>query len=147
MDKVNNHIEDAIQKGGTVYVGGNPLKELDGYFFEPTVITDATDDMFCMYEETFGPLAPITTFDTIEEVVERANNTPYGLAAYVFTENIKEAIQIAESLEYGIIGLNDGTPSAAQAPFGGFKESGLGREGSHFGIEDYLEIKYISLGL
>lgn len=147
MEKVNNHIEDAIQKGGTVYVGGHPLKDGKGYFFEPTVIVNATDEMFCMYEETFGPLAPITTFDTIEEVIARANNTPYGLAAYVFTENIKEAIQIAESLEYGIIGLNDGAPSAAQAPFGGFKESGLGREGSHFGIEDYLEIKYISLGL
>lgn len=147
MDKVKKHIDDAIQKGGTVYVGGNPIDETEGYFFEPTVIANAKDDMFCMYEETFGPLAPIASFDTVEEAIERANNTPYGLAAYVFTENMKEAVQIAESLEYGIIGLNDGAPSAAQAPFGGFKESGLGREGSHFGIEDYLEIKYISLGL
>jgi succinate-semialdehyde dehydrogenase / glutarate-semialdehyde dehydrogenase len=147
IEKVNNHVKDAIQKGGTVLLGGHPITELDGYFFEPTVIANATDDMFCMFEETFGPLAPISSFKTIDEVLQRANNSPYGLAAYVFTENIKEAVRVTEGLEYGIIGLNDGSPSAAQAPFGGFKESGLGREGSHFGIEDYLEIKYISLGL
>ncbi|MBS4173072.1 NAD-dependent succinate-semialdehyde dehydrogenase [Bacillus sp. FJAT-49736] len=146
-DKVKRHIDDAIQKGGSLLVGGKQLSETDGFFFEPTVIENATDDMYCMTEETFGPLAPIATFETIEEVIKRANNTPYGLAAYVFTENIKEAVEIAEGLEYGIIGLNDGAPSAAQAPFGGFKESGLGREGSRFGIEDYLEIKYISLSL
>lgn len=114
---------------------------------EPTIITNVTDDMNCMFEETFGPLAPVATFKTVEEAVERANNSPYGLAAYVFTENIKEATFVSEELEYGIVGVNDGSPSAAQAPFGGFKESGLGREGSHYGIEDYLEVKYISMGL
>ncbi|MBA2876209.1 NAD-dependent succinate-semialdehyde dehydrogenase [Thermaerobacillus caldiproteolyticus] len=145
--KVQAQIEDAKQKGAKILVGGNSIKEEEGFFMEPTVIMNATDDMYCMYEETFGPLAPIATFKTVEEAIERANNSPYGLAAYVFTENMKEAVYITEALEYGIIGLNDGSPSAAQAPFGGFKESGVGREGSRYGIEDYLEIKYISLGL
>lgn len=145
--KVQAQIEDAKQKGAKILVGGNSIKEEEGFFMEPTVIMNATDDMHCMHEETFGPLAPITTFKTVEEAIERANNSPYGLAAYVFTENMKEAVYITEALEYGIIGLNDGSPSAAQAPFGGFKESGIGREGSRYGIEDYLEIKYISLGL
>ena len=100
-----------------------------------------------MNEETFGPVAPVAKFKTVDEVIERANNTPYGLVAYIFTKDISQAFQISEALEYGIIGLNDGLPSVAQAPFGGFKESGIGREGGHFGIEEYLEIKYISLGL
>ena len=107
----------------------------------------ANDTMLCMNEETFGPVAPVAKFKTVDEVIERANNTPYGLAAYIFTKDISQAFQISEALEYGIIGLNDGLPSVAQAPFGGFKESGIGREGGHFGIEEYLEIKYISLGL
>jgi succinate-semialdehyde dehydrogenase/glutarate-semialdehyde dehydrogenase len=100
-----------------------------------------------MSEETFGPLAPITTFQTTEEVIQRANNTPFGLAAYVFTENLSKAIRVCEHLEYGIVGLNDGVPSVAQAPFGGFKQSGLGREGGHHGIEEFLETKYISISL
>ncbi|KAB7706986.1 succinate-semialdehyde dehydrogenase [Bacillus aerolatus] len=145
--KVIAQIEDAKQKGAKVLAGGKEAEGEKGFFIEPTVITNVTDDMLCMNEETFGPLAPIATFKTTEEVIERANNSPYGLAAYVFSENITEAIDIAEGLEYGIIGLNDGLPSVAQAPFGGYKESGLGREGSHFGIDEYLEIKYISLGL
>ncbi|OZI13001.1 succinate-semialdehyde dehydrogenase (NADP(+)) [Bacillaceae bacterium SAS-127] len=145
--KVVSQLEDAKQKGANIIAGGNVSENLKGYFVEPTVITNVTDDMLCMNEETFGPLAPVTTYQTTEEVIERANNSPYGLAAYVFSDNITEAIDIAEGLEYGIIGLNDGLPSVAQAPFGGYKESGLGREGGHFGIEEYLEIKYISLGL
>lgn len=147
VHKVMAHIEDAVKKGANLLAGGNRLETESGFFMEPTVLTNVTDDMICMYEETFGPLAPIATFKTIEEAIERANHTPYGLAAYVFTENINEAVAISEALDYGIIGLNDGSPSAAQAPFGGFKESGLGREGGHYGIEDYLEVKYISLGL
>ncbi len=143
VGKVQEQIEDAKAKGATVLVEGSA----NGSFMTPTVISNVTDEMLCMTEETFGPLAPIATFKTKEEAVERANNTPFGLAAYVFSENISEAIYIAENLEYGIVGLNDGLPSTVQAPFGGFKESGLGREGSHFGIEDFLEIKYISLGL
>ena len=113
----------------------------------PAVITNATDDMLCMNEETFGPLAPIATFKTAEEVIGRANNTPYGLAAYVYTENLSQAFTITDQLEYGIVGLNDALPSVAQAPFGGMKQSGLGREGSQIGIEEYLEVKYISIGL
>lgn len=145
--KVVSQIEDAKQKGANVLTGGQKREGEKGFFLEPTVITNVTDDMICMNEETFGPLAPITPFKTNEEVIERANNSPYGLAAYVFSENIKEAVEISEGLEYGIIGLNDGVPTTAQAPFGGYKESGLGREGSRYGIEDYLEIKYIALNL
>lgn len=147
VSKVQEHIEDAIQKGGTVLYGGQKVAELDGHFMQPTVIGLANDTMLCMNEETFGPVAPVAKFKTVEEVIERANHTPYGLAAYIFTKDISQAFQISEALEYGIIGLNDGLPSVAQAPFGGFKESGIGREGGHFGIEEYLEIKYISLGL
>lgn len=144
VDKVKKHIEDAVGKGAEIATGGS-VKE--GLFFKPTVLTGVTDDMLCMSEETFGPLAPITTFKTEEEAVERANDSIYGLAAYVFTENISRGIAICEQLEYGIVGLNDGGPSAPQAPFGGFKQSGLGREGGHQGMDEYLEVKYISVGL
>jgi len=147
VEKVKRQIEDAKSKGGRILAGGDVPEGVKGYFMKPTVLADATDEMECMNEETFGPLAPITSFRTLEEAVERANRSPYGLAAYVFTEQIKEALYAAEALEYGIVGVNDPLPSTAQAPFGGFKQSGLGREGGHFGIEEYLEIKYISLGL
>ncbi|AGK53487.1 NAD-dependent succinate-semialdehyde dehydrogenase [Bacillus sp. 1NLA3E] len=147
IKKMEAHISDAIQKGGKVETGGNKLSLNGGYFFEPTVLINATDDMQCMNEETFGPLAPIATFKTTEEVIKRANHTPFGLAAYVFTQNLGKAIQVSEKLEYGIVGLNDGVPSVAQAPFGGFKQSGLGREGGHHGIEEFLETKFISIAL
>lgn len=147
VDKVVRQIKDAEEKGGVILAGGQALSELGRNYMEPTVIMNATDDMECMNEETFGPLAPITTFKTIDEAVQRANNSPYGLAAYVFTQNLGEAVNIAESLDYGIVGVNDPVPSTAQAPFGGFKESGLGREGGHFGMDEFLELKYISLGL
>lgn len=142
VDKVNEQVKDAVCKGGNVTLGG---KNLEGLYVEPAIVMDATDDMLCMYEETFGPLLPVTTFRDEAEVIERANNSPFGLAAYVFTENIGRAIRISEALEYGIVGLNDGAPSTPQAPFGGFKESGLGREGGYYGIEEFLETKYISL--
>ncbi|WP_413304998.1 NAD-dependent succinate-semialdehyde dehydrogenase [Bacillus sp. 1P10SD] len=142
--KVEKHVNDAVEKGAKLETGG---KIANGLFFEPTVLSDVNDNMLCMTEETFGPLAPVTTFTNEKEVILRANNSIFGLAAYVFSENISEAIRIAEGLEYGIIGLNDGLPSTPQAPFGGFKQSGLGREGGHHGIEEYLEVKYISLGL
>ncbi|AZU64997.1 NAD-dependent succinate-semialdehyde dehydrogenase [Neobacillus mesonae] len=144
IGKVKEHIEDAISKGGKILCGGKEIFG-EGYYYEPTIISNATDEMICMTEETFGPLAPVTTFKTEEEAIARANNSKYGLAAYVFTENLGRAIRISEQLEYGIVGLNDGLPSVAQAPFGGFKESGLGREGSHYGIDEYLEVKYISI--
>ncbi|WP_409291458.1 NAD-dependent succinate-semialdehyde dehydrogenase [Peribacillus sp. SCS-37] len=147
VEKVQKHIDDAIQKGGRVLTEVNAGGNAEGYFVNPVVIADATEEMLCMSEETFGPVAPITVFKTAEEAVERANDTIYGLAAYVFTRDLTLAIRMSEELQYGIVGLNDGLPSVAQAPFGGFKQSGLGREGGHFGIEEYLEIKYISMGL
>ncbi|WP_368506053.1 NAD-dependent succinate-semialdehyde dehydrogenase [Alkalihalophilus sp. As8PL] len=144
VEKVQKHIEDAVKQGAKIEVGGNLVGQL---FMEPTVLSQVNDEMICMTDETFGPLAPVTTFKTEEEVIKRANDSIYGLAAYVFTENITRGIRMTEALEYGIIGLNDGLPSTPQAPFGGFKQSGIGREGGHYGLEDYLEIKYVSLGL
>ncbi|QDH23578.1 NAD-dependent succinate-semialdehyde dehydrogenase [Saccharibacillus brassicae] len=148
VDKVLAQIGDARAKGAKVLAGGSRAVSPDGgHFVQPTLLANVTDDMVCMNEETFGPLAPVSSFRTIDEVIERANRSPYGLAAYVFTERIGEAVEIAERLEFGIVGLNDPLPSTAQAPFGGFKESGLGREGGRYGIEEYLEVKYVSLGL
>jgi succinate-semialdehyde dehydrogenase/glutarate-semialdehyde dehydrogenase len=145
--KVEGLVQDAVEKGGKVqYSGLNPAKGI-GYFYAPMILTNITDEMECMKDEIFGPLAPISTFTTEEEVIERANNSCYGLAAYVYTENLSRSFRITEQLEYGIIGLNDALPSVVQAPFGGYKESGLGREGGHYGIEEYLEVKYISIGL
>ncbi|MFJ7934499.1 NAD-dependent succinate-semialdehyde dehydrogenase [Sporosarcina sp. NPDC096371] len=144
VEKVQQHVEDATISGATVELGGNPK---GGLFFEPTILANVTDDMVCMQEETFGPVLPISTFTTEVEAIRRANDSIYGLAAYVFTENITRGIRVTEKLEYGIIGLNDGLPSTQQAPFGGFKQSGLGREGGQHGIDEYIEMKYISLGL
>ncbi|OEH93100.1 NAD-dependent succinate-semialdehyde dehydrogenase [Bacillus solimangrovi] len=146
ISKVLNHIEDAVKKGASILTGGKRIMQQEGYFLQPTVIGNVTDEMICMQEETFGPLSPITTFKTIEEVINRANHSPYGLAAYVFTEKMNEAVLFMNRLEYGVIGVNDGAPSTAQAPFGGYKESGIGREGGYYGMEEYLEQKYISIG-
>ncbi|MGG0644473.1 NAD-dependent succinate-semialdehyde dehydrogenase [Sporosarcina gallistercoris] len=144
LEKVGNHVQDALDKGAEVATGG---QKVDGLIYEPTVLTGVTEDMLCMNEETFGPVAPISTFKTEEEAIQRANDTIYGLAAYLFTENLSRGIRMSEQLEYGIVGLNDGSPSSAQAPFGGFKQSGLGREGGRQGIEEFVEVKYISIGL
>lgn len=142
--KVQKHVNDAAEKGGHVVYQGS---RQEGLFYDPVVITNANDEMLCMREETFGPVVPITTFKTEEQALLRANDSIYGLAAYLFTENITKGIRISEQLEYGIVGLNDGLPSTPQVPFGGFKQSGLGREGGHHGMEEYLETKYISVGL
>nr|WP_240390844.1 NAD-dependent succinate-semialdehyde dehydrogenase [Bacillus sp. Y1] len=147
VNKVNEILDDAIHKGGKIVYQGDKKDGEEGFFFPPTILTNVNDQMMCVDEEIFGPLAAIATFQTEEEVIARANNTVYGLAAYVFTENLSRAFRISEELEYGIIGLNDGLPSTAQAPFGGYKESGLGREGGHHGLEEFLEVKYISIGL
>ncbi|MGE6377657.1 NAD-dependent succinate-semialdehyde dehydrogenase [Peribacillus muralis] len=144
VDKVQKQIDEALNSGAKLEAGG---KAIDGLFLEPTVLSNIDDSMLCMKEETFGPLAPIASFKTDEEAIKRANDSIFGLAAYVFTENITKGIQFTEALEFGIVGLNDGLPSVPQAPFGGFKQSGLGREGGHQGIEEFLEVKYISLGL
>ncbi|WP_223701841.1 NAD-dependent succinate-semialdehyde dehydrogenase [Sutcliffiella deserti] len=144
LEKVQNHIMDAKQKGAVVSYGGEVINNT---LFEPTVLTNVTDDMLCMHEETFGPVAPISTFKEETEVLERANNSPYGLAAYFYTESIARVYRVSEKLDYGIIGVNDGAPSSAQAPFGGIKESGIGREGGHHGLEEYLEVKYVSIGI
>ncbi|ATY84110.1 succinate-semialdehyde dehydrogenase (NADP(+)) [Kyrpidia spormannii] len=150
-EKVEEHVRDAVQKGARVVTGGHRLSRAgtkgEVHFFEPTVLLDVSDDMLVLYEETFGPVAPVQTFRDDEEAVRKANDTRYGLAAYLFTRDLSRAVRVAESLEYGIVGINDGLPSVAQAPFGGFKESGLGREGGRHGIEEFLEIKYVSLAL
>ncbi|MGM0900459.1 MAG: NAD-dependent succinate-semialdehyde dehydrogenase [Bacillota bacterium] len=146
-EKIEEHVKNAVQHGAKVILGGNGKVENNTYFYQPTIITDVNPDMLFMHEETFGPVAPIQKVKTAEEAIMLANDTEYGLAAYVFTENYSRGIRIAERLQYGIIGWNDGVPSAAQAPFGGMKQSGIGREGGIEGLEAYLETKYISIGL
>jgi succinate-semialdehyde dehydrogenase / glutarate-semialdehyde dehydrogenase len=146
VKKVEYHVRDAISKGAKLVTGGSCCGDR-GYFFEPTVLTAVHHSMVITQEETFGPVAAILPFDTEEEVIRAANNTPYGLAAYYFTRDVGRVIRLAEQLEYGILGANDGLPSTAQAPFGGVKASGIGREGSKYGIEEYLDIKYLSLGI
>ncbi|WP_342387265.1 NAD-dependent succinate-semialdehyde dehydrogenase [Salinicoccus bachuensis] len=143
-DKVMKHISDAKDKGGQITAGGEGTKDA-GYFIEPTVITGATDDMLIMNEETFGPVAPIQTFSTLDEAIEKANDTEYGLAAYFFTESYRDGIRLQEGLDFGVLGWNNGKPSAAHIPFGGLKESGIGREGGPEGIEPYLETKITSM--
>jgi succinate-semialdehyde dehydrogenase/glutarate-semialdehyde dehydrogenase len=150
LRKVERHVEDALEKGARLIIGGKrftgPGAER-GYFYEPTVLLGTTAEMLVEQEETFGPVAPIQAFETEEEAVEKANATEYGLAAYLYTKDLSRAIRVSEKLEYGIVGINDGIPSTAQAPFGGFKESGLGREGGRYGIEEFLETKYVSVKL
>ncbi|MDO8223728.1 succinate-semialdehyde dehydrogenase [Bacillus cabrialesii] len=149
FEKIVSQIDDAVDKGAKVLAGGTYDRNDDKgcYFVNPTVLADVDTSMNIMHEETFGPVAPIVTFSDIDEAIQLANDTPYGLAAYFFTENYRRGIYISENLEYGIIGWNDGGPSAVQAPFGGMKESGIGREGGSEGIEPYLETKYMSIGL
>src|SRR5690606_35140073 len=150
LEKVKSHVEDAVANGARVLVGGKvatgPGLE-GGYYFEPTVLVDVRDGMKIMREETFGPVAPLIPFDSEEEVYRRANDTTYGLAAYVFTENINRAIRAAERLEYGIVAINEGIPAVAQVPFGGVKESGIGREGGPYGIHEFVDVKLVGLGI
>ncbi|SDS22909.1 succinate-semialdehyde dehydrogenase / glutarate-semialdehyde dehydrogenase [Halopseudomonas litoralis] len=146
MDKIRSHIEDAVTKGAKVLLGGKP-HALGGTFFEPTILTDVPKDALVAREETFGPLAPLFRFSNDDEVVRYANDTEYGLAAYFYTQNMNRIFRVAEALEYGMVGINTGAISNEMAPFGGMKSSGLGREGSRYGIEEYLEIKYLNLNL
>lgn len=142
VDKVEEHVSDAVSKGARVVVGGK-RHALGRTFFEPTVLADATPDMLIFREETFGPVTPVFRFKTEEEAIRLANDTESGLAAYFHGRDIGRVWRVAEALEYGIVGINEGIISTEVAPFGGMKESGNGREGSKYGIEDYLEIKYL----
>ena len=146
VEKVSLHIQDAVEKGAQVIVGGS-RSELGQTFFEPTIVIDVNQSMRVAKEETFGPLAAVFKFETENEVVEMANDTEFGLAAYVFTQNATRQWRISEALEYGMVGINTGAISNELAPFGGVKQSGLGREGSKYGIEEYLELKYMCLDL
>ncbi len=143
LDKVERHVNDAIAKGGRVLAGG---KRLEGQFFEPTVIADASADMVCAKEETFGPFAPIFKFKTEQEAIDAANNTEFGLASYFYSRDVGRIFRVSEALEYGMVGINVGILATEHVPFGGVKQSGLGREGSHHGMDDYVEIKYLCLG-
>jgi succinate-semialdehyde dehydrogenase / glutarate-semialdehyde dehydrogenase len=145
VGKVLEHVDDAVGKGATVVVGGR-AHELGGNFFEPTVLANATPEMQIFREETFGPVAPVFRFKTDEEAIALANDTEFGLASYFYGRDIARVWKVAEALEYGIVGVNEGLISTEVAPFGGVKESGLGREGSKYGIEDYLELKYVCMG-
>ncbi|MET0184855.1 MAG: NAD-dependent succinate-semialdehyde dehydrogenase, partial [Achromobacter sp.] len=144
--KVKQHIGDAVAQGATVMTGGEP-HQLGGTFFQPTVVRDVTAAMRFAQEETFGPVAPLFKFETEDEVVARANDTIFGLASYVFTQDYARIWRISEALEYGMVAINTGLLSNEVAPFGGVKQSGLGREGSRYGIEDYLEMKYVCVDL
>ncbi|MFY0311532.1 NAD-dependent succinate-semialdehyde dehydrogenase [Leisingera sp. D0M16] len=146
VEKVQEHIADATSKGGEVILGGNP-SELGGSFFQPTIVKGATQDMAFATDETFGPLAPLFKFEDEDEVIAMANDTIFGLASYFYAKDLSRVHKVAEALEYGIVGVNTGIISTEVAPFGGVKQSGLGREGSHHGIEDYLEMKYICMSV
>jgi succinate-semialdehyde dehydrogenase/glutarate-semialdehyde dehydrogenase len=145
VEKVEAHIADAVRKGAKIVTGGRRAAQ-GGSFFEPTVLTDVTTDMVITKEETFGPVAPLYRFKTEAEAIKMANDTEFGLAAYFYSRDIGRIWRVAEALEYGIVGINEGIISTEIAPFGGMKESGIGREGSKYGIEDYLEIKYLCMG-
>jgi succinate-semialdehyde dehydrogenase/glutarate-semialdehyde dehydrogenase len=143
VEKVQRHVDDAIAKGGKLLAGGH---KIEGQFFEPTVIAEATPDMLCAKEETFGPFAPVFRFKTEQDAIDAANNTEFGLASYFYTRDVGRIFRVAEALEYGMVGINAGVIATEHVPFGGVKQSGLGREGSHHGMDDYVEIKYLCLG-
>jgi succinate-semialdehyde dehydrogenase/glutarate-semialdehyde dehydrogenase len=145
VEKVESHIEDALSKGARVVAGGK-RHALGGSFFEPTLLADVTTDMRVTHEETFGPVAPLFRFNTEAEAIAMANDTEFGLAAYFYSRDLGRVWRVSEALEYGIVGINSGIISTEVAPFGGMKESGIGREGSKYGIEDFLEIKYLCMG-
>ncbi len=143
VDKVQRHVADALAKGGRVVTGG---QKLQGQFFQPTVIAGATGEMLCAKEETFGPLAPVFRFHTEQEAIDAANDTEFGLASYFYSRDVGRIFRVSEALEYGMVGINVGIIATEHVPFGGVKQSGLGREGSHHGIDEYVEIKYLCVG-
>jgi succinate-semialdehyde dehydrogenase / glutarate-semialdehyde dehydrogenase len=143
VEKVARHVTDAIAKGGRVLVGG---QKMTGQFFEPTVIANATANMLCAQEETFGPFAPVFRFTTEQEAIDAANNTVFGLASYFYSRDVGRIFRVSEALEFGMVGINVGVIATEHVPFGGVKQSGMGREGSHHGMDDYVEIKYLCVG-
>ncbi len=145
VEKVEEHIADAKKKGAEVTLGGD-RHSLGGTFFEPTILTGVTQDMAIAREETFGPVAPLFKFENETDVVHMANDTEFGLASYFYANDLSRVWRVAEELEYGMVGVNTGLISTAEAPFGGVKHSGLGREGSHYGLDEFLELKYVCLG-
>jgi succinate-semialdehyde dehydrogenase/glutarate-semialdehyde dehydrogenase len=145
VEKIEQHITDAVSKGAKILCGGK-RHTLGGTFFEPTILVDVTPNMLVAREETFGPLAPLFRFETDAEAVQMANDTEFGLASYIYSRDLNRVWRVAESLEYGMVGINTGLISTEVAPFGGIKESGIGREGSRYGIEEFLEVKYLCLG-
>ncbi|NYT59102.1 NAD-dependent succinate-semialdehyde dehydrogenase [Alcaligenaceae bacterium] len=145
VQKVREHVEDALGKGAKVATGGQ-AHQMGGRFFQPTVLSNISEDMLCMREETFGPLAPVVKFTDEDHVIELANNTEYGLASYFYSRDVGRIFRVAEALEYGMVGVNTGLISNEVAPFGGVKQSGLGREGSVYGMDDFMEMKYVCLG-
>ncbi len=145
VDKVERHIADAVSKGARLLTGGR-RHALGGTFFEPTILADVTPEMLCAREETFGPVAPLFRFHSEAEAIRMANDTEFGLAAYFYARDVGRVWRVADALEYGIVGINEGIISTEVAPFGGMKESGTGREGSKYGIDDFLEIKYLCMG-
>ena len=144
LNKVEEHVQDAVQMGAKVAIGGSK-HSLGMNFYQPTILTDVTPQAKITFEETFGPVAPVYKFKNENEVIELANNSPYGLASYFYSRDIGRVWRVAEALEYGMVGVNTGLTSKAEAPFGGIKESGLGREGSKYGIDDFIEIKYVNM--
>lgn len=146
VDKFSEHIADAFAHGASVLLGGQPHTLLGHYFYTPSILTNVPREAKIFREETFGPVAPLIRFISEAEAIELANDTPFGLASYFYSRDIGRVMRVAEALEYGIVGINAGLISTEVAPFGGIKHSGLGREGSKYGIEDYLEIKYLCLG-
>ncbi|WP_164215787.1 NAD-dependent succinate-semialdehyde dehydrogenase [Virgibacillus sp. YIM 98842] len=147
-EKVKRHVDDALDKGAEAVTGAKPYEnDTDGFFYTPTVLKNIDPSMVIMQEETFGPVAPIQKISSDEEGIKYANDTPYGLAAYVYTDNVARGTKFIEQLNFGIVGWNNGAPSAAQVPFGGMKESGLGREGGHEGIEAFVESQYVAIGM
>ena len=145
--KVQRHVDDAVAKGARVMTGGKRLTNIgSGQFFEATVVADATADMLCAKEETFGPFAPVFKFHTEQEAIDAANNTEFGLASYFYSRDVGRIFRVSEALEYGMVGINVGILATEHVPFGGVKQSGLGREGSHHGMDDYVEIKYLCVG-
>ncbi|OXJ25569.1 succinate-semialdehyde dehydrogenase (NADP(+)) [Burkholderia sp. HI2714] len=146
VDKIARHVGDAIERGARVLTGGKRLAELGANYYAPTVLADATADMQLNCEETFGPIAALFRFDTEDEAVDAANDTPFGLAAYFYTQDVRRIARVSARLETGIVGINEGALASEAAPFGGVKESGYGREGSRYGLDDYLSIKYLCQG-